>query len=219
MHFWRLGCVARLGIDTKAPGSLSAKYVVPFFVNPENFQVAELDDPTYIMDNINRFLDGETDSIEYSTDNDLEWKMPTGLSFTFDIVPDKFYISYTKFFGEISMFVGDIVTINVPQGASADTSDATTESVDFDLGVKVDHIIMLHGAFQNAFCNAGIFTLDIRYGDMDNLLENVYPVPVFGGALLPVLNFGTTFGSKIRLLLELDVLPLSALKTGIIYSF
>jgi hypothetical protein len=208
-HAWRFGLTYRSGIDTRAPGYLSAKYVVPFFVNPQTFMSEDLTDPEWLMENMDRFLSGETDSIEYRTTNDLRWKMPHGLSLSFDIVPEKFFISYTKLFGEIEMKLEDIATIS---------NDSTT-FVDFDVGVTVDHIIMLHGAFQNAFVNLGIFAMDFRYGEEANLLENVYPVPFGGGAMLPVLNLGTTMGSKIKLLLELDLLPLSALKTGVIYYF
>jgi len=220
VRLWRAGLTYRYGIDTRAGGYLSAKYVVPFFVNPETFAMDSLSDPNYLMGNINRFLNGETDSIEYVTSNDLVWKMPHALTFTFDIVRDKLYLSYTKFFGEVNMFLGDIAAVTIPQGPNTDSAEATAESIDFDVGVKVDHIIMLHGTFQNAFMNLGVFTMDFRYGDRDNLLERIPKLPKLGGGLLlPTLNFGTTFGSKLKLLLELDVLPLSALKTGVIYYF
>jgi hypothetical protein len=39
------------------------------------------------------------------------------------------------------------------------------------------------------------------------------------GIMIPVLNLGTTIGSKIQFLAELDILPLPALKTGVIYYF
>jgi hypothetical protein len=38
-------------------------------------------------------------------------------------------------------------------------------------------------------------------------------------AMIPVINFGSAIGTKLQLLLELDVLPLPALKTGIFYHF
>jgi hypothetical protein len=38
-------------------------------------------------------------------------------------------------------------------------------------------------------------------------------------AMIPTLNFGAALGTKLQLLLELDVLPLPALKTGVYYFF
>jgi hypothetical protein len=216
-RFWRFGIVSRLGIDSRAAGFLSAKYAIPFFVNPETFETGDLNNPEYLAENMERFLNGDTDSIEYKTNGELIWRMPHGHTISFDIIPGKLWLSYTKLFGEVQMFLGDITTIRV---SKEEGSLALEEKkVDFDAGVTVDHIILVHSRLKNTFSNLGVFSLDFRYGEKDNLLERVYPVPFGGGALLPVLNFGVTFGTKIQMLLELDVFPLSALKAGAIYYF
>jgi hypothetical protein len=38
-------------------------------------------------------------------------------------------------------------------------------------------------------------------------------------ALLPILNMGTELGRKIKVLIELDALPLPAMRSGIVYNF
>ncbi|MBD3392858.1 MAG: hypothetical protein GF418_12200 [Chitinivibrionales bacterium] len=221
LHVWRFGLTSRLHVNTRAPGHLSAEYVVPFFVNPETFVMKDLGDMDYIMENVDRFLNGETDTVQHTSDTDLEWRMPHGHTLTFDIVPDKFWLSYTKLFGEVQMRLGNIISIGMQPSdtTGADTAAAAPDTVDFDVGVSVDHIIMMHAMFRNAFVNLGIFSMDFRYGEDSDLLEQVYPVTFGGGALMPVLNFGTALGTKLQLLLELDVLPLIALKTGVVYYF
>jgi hypothetical protein len=102
------------------------------------------------------------------------------------------------------------------------SGDSTVSNIDFSVAVHVDHIIMLHGQFHNAFVNAGVFSMDFGFMEKKHLLEDAMKGkwPILGsGIMIPVLNLGTTFGSKIQLLAELDVLPLPALKTGLIYYF
>jgi hypothetical protein len=173
------------------------------------------------MDNMERFLSSETDSIEYRTTSDMRWQMPQGHTISFDIIRDKLFISYTKFFGEVRMLLPDITTFSVPNGT--DSTQLQPEKVSFDVGVKVDHIILLQAASQYAFLNLGVFSMDFRYMDQSHLLGNAFNSMAHftfaDGAMVPVLNFGTTMGAKLRLLLEVDVLPLSALKTGVVYYF
>ena len=173
------------------------------------------------MENADRFLNSETDSIRYESNSNMKWTMPSAHTLTFDIVKDKLYLSYTKLFGKTSLLIEDINTIKIPENMSTER-DTIRESIDFKLGVHVDHVIMLHGAFRMAFVNLGVFAIDFDFMDKTDLLETALgsQMPVLGdGLLMPVLNFGTTAGSKIQVLLELDVLPLVALKTGIIYNF
>jgi hypothetical protein len=216
IKFWRLGLTSRFGLKTKAPGSLEAKYQLPFFIDPETFEMPDFSDPDYLMNNYQRILNGDVDSIAYSTEEPMEWEMPQGHTLTFDIVPDKLYLSYTKFFGEIRMAISGISA----KRKREDLDTAEIREVGFDVGVSVDHIAMLHGSFYNAFFNIGAFALDLRNEDTEDILPNAVPdLRYAGGIVMPVLNFGTAMGSKMQLLLELDLLPLTALKTGLIYHF
>ncbi len=215
IKFWRLGLTSRFGLKTKAPGKLRATYKLPFFIDPETFEMPDFT-TDYLLDNYQRFINGDTDSLTYSTSEPLEWEMPQGHTITFDIIRDKLYLSYTKFFGEIRMALSGIQA----ERKRDDLDSAEVRSVGFDVGVNVDHITMLHGSFHSAFFNIGAFAMDLRYEDVENVLPDAIPdLSYAGGIVVPVLNFGTTMGSKMQLLLELDILPLTALKSGLIYHF
>jgi hypothetical protein len=72
----------------------------------------------------------------------------------------------------------------------------------------------------NSFLNLGICAFDVEYGDEKHLIGKGMPYMKMGeSAMLPVLNLGTALGTKLQLLLELDILPLPALKTGVFYNF
>jgi len=219
---WRVTWTSRFGFDTEARGSLHARYALPFFLDPEDFGMVydfnnqdDLLDPEFI----NGLQKNATDSIRYDSDEPLKWAMPSAHTIAFDIIPDKLNLSYTKFFGEVAMSLDGIKKTVSSNAASPDSTD-----VGFDIGVSVDHVIMLSGNFHHAFFNLGVFAFDFRVDDRENLLgsalkESVPAMTMGKSAMLPILNFGTKIGSRFQLLLELDVLPMPALKTGLFYNF
>lgn len=230
---WRFTLVTRFGIkDKKAKGRFYAKYSLPFFIDPETFQTnIDLNDPDIINSSEVRqgLLANATDSIVYSTrkkvgnsyrESDLIWNMPTGLTLSFDIIKDKLKFSYTKLFGELSMKLDRIARERV----ALETESAREDEVDsivIDYGVKVDNIMILQLDLFHSFLNLGIFGLDLRYGDQENLLGSEMPAYMKLGdaAMIPVLSLGSAIGTKMQLLLELDILPLPAVKTGVFYYF
>jgi hypothetical protein len=108
----------------------------------------------------------------------------------------------------------------ISQGATNDTTD-----LGFDVGFSVDHMIMLSGKFPNMFFNLGVFAFDLRSGDHDHILGNALSAAGLSSMklgksmMMPVLNAGSFIGTKMQLQLELDILPLPALKTGLAYYF
>ena len=229
---WRFTIISRFGIQTKARGSFYAKYALPFFVDPETFQMKyDLEDPDILNSSEIRqgLTANATDSIVYTTrkkvgdrvvDSDLEWRMPTGLTVGFDIVPEKVKFSYTKLFGEVTMKL-DRIAREYKALETGTTRPDASDSIVIDYGVKVDHIMVLEVNLFHSFLNLGVFGLDVRYGDQSNLLGKNMPkyMKLGSAAMLPILNLGTALGSRIQLLLELDILPLPALKTGVFYYF
>ena len=95
--------------------------------------------------------------------------------------------------------------------------------VDFNLGFDVNHIFLMDVTMWRAHMQLGIFSLDFWEGhgehEKPNWLSEGVGIDFLGGLPVPILNFSTTVGSAARLLLELDVLPIPALKTGLIYYF
>ena len=217
---WRLSLTSRFGFSSKAKGTFEAKYALPFFIDPKTFQInLPLSDPAALMKPgvYDRLLNNETDSIRYYSNRDADWNLPSAHTVGFDIIPQQLTLSYTKLFGEISMFHKN------PTGDS--TAGTPNYMTDLDLGITIDHIMMLSGNFKHLFFNVGIFTVDFRINNEAHMLGNVITkskmgIPLIDNApFLPVLNFGSAIGSKIQLALECDILPLPAVKTGIIYYF
>jgi hypothetical protein len=229
---WRFSCISRFGISTKAHGSFFAKYSLPFFIDPVNFkQKYNFEDTDILNDPEVRLglMSNASDSITYSSrkksgngykESDLEWEMPTGLTLAFDIIPEKIKFSYTKLFGEISMKL-DRIAREQRAGDSTITRPLLNDSLVIDYGIKIDHIMVLEMALFHSFLNVGVFSIDFRYADSTNLIGRDFPVEFKLGdaALLPVISLGTALGTKIQLLLELDVLPLPAVKAGVLYYF
>jgi hypothetical protein len=220
---WRLSVVARFGIDTRAKGNFLARYKIPFLFDPETFK------PKYKMDDYKTLTSPEftqglasnaTDSLVYSSgDADLIWKMPTGLSFSFDVWPKHLRVSYSKLFGDINMKLDNIAKQKLATEMNSNR-DTTFDTIVIDVGISVDHVIMLQASLFNSFLNLGITSFDVSYNGQDHLLGKELPYMKMGkSAMLPVLNLGTDLGTRLQLHLELDVLPLPALKTGVVYHF
>lgn len=225
---WRFTVTSRFGLETRAKGGFHAGYSIPFFVDPVTFELAYdfedsdlFNDPEFRQD----LIKNAADSVTYTTkDKDgkepgMLWKIPTGLTLSFDIAPEILSISYTKIFGDIRMKI-DQITREKRAMESGSTRSGQYDTLTLDAGVSVDHVIMLQCKIFHSFLNIGVFGIDFRYDDKENLLGNNMPYMHMGSmAMLPVLNLGTTIGSKLQLLIELDVAPLPAFKTGVFYYF
>ena len=224
---WRFTLTSRFGINTRAKGEFYARYSLPFFVDPETFKLnLDFEDPSQFTDPefLNNLNANAVDSITYSTringkDCGLQWKMPTGITLGFDIIPKHLGISYTKTFGDVLFKIDRIAREQVAAEQGSDRS-GKSDSLVIDMGVNVDHVILLHCSIYSAFLNLGVFGMDFRYADQENMIGSKMPYMHMGkSAMFPVLNFGSTIGTKLRLLIELDVLPLPAVKTGVLYFF
>ncbi|MDR0307219.1 MAG: hypothetical protein LBI42_10330 [Chitinispirillales bacterium] len=219
---------SRFGLNTKAKGSLYGSFKVPNLVDLETGELTITDaidrveknpgDMNAIQDLINLFSDANVDSITYESTEPLRWKLPQGHTITAEIIPRALSVSYTKIFGDIEMRLNNIHRTSVHEnGLSWD------DSLNIDYGVTVDHIMMINLNIYGAFLNLGMFALDVRSDDNENILGGAYKdagLPRLGkAAILPVLSLGATMGSKIKLHVEGDILPLPALRTGIFYYF
>lgn len=224
---WRFSLVSRFGLSARAHGSFNAKYSLPFFIDPETFETKyDFDDPDLFSDNefVNKITSNAIDSVVYTTkktdgsETDLHWKMPTGITMAFDIIPEHITFSYTKIFGDVEF---KLDKIRKEQRTVTDPEyNVENDSLVIDFGTMVDHVLLLQFNIYKAFLNIGVFGLDFRYGEDDHLIGNKIPYMHMGeSALIPVVNFGSTIGSKMQVHLELDVLPLPAFKTGIVYKF
>ncbi len=215
VKFWRASIISRFGMNTKPKGYLKAKYSVPFFIDPETFQINEnMGDMEWLIDNKDRLLNSEVNHIEYSTEKDMTWKMPQAHTIMFDIIPEKLSLSYTKLFGNLEMKLYD------PESDKSEIGYRDT--LDFRFKALIDHMILFHVSFYHSFFNLGIYSMDFAFRDRKDLLSNteLFQNLHFGnGVIIPIINGGAMIGSKLQLLLEFDFLPLAALKTGVVYYF
>jgi hypothetical protein len=219
LQLWRFTLTSRFGLKTNAKGSLYARYSVPFFMDEQNFSMpSDISSLITNSDNRNKLMASAVNQMTFMTDSasSFQWTMPSGHTISFDLIPEKLNISYTKFFGEIGMNMKKIHKIS--QGATNDTSD-----IGFDVGMSVDNMIMLSGKWPNVFFNLGVFGVDMRVDNRNHVLSDAIAStgwPKIGnGMMLPVLNAGSFIGTKMQLQLELDILPLPAVKTGLAYYF
>ena len=218
LELWRFTLTSRFGIDTKAHGTFKADYRVPTFIDKRTFQISpDLQDPQKLISSnlLNDLQQGKTDSVIYSTNEDAKWKLPSGHTISFDVIRNHLRLSYTKIFGDVEMYHAHEESLSV---------GGVKRTVDLDVGITVDNIIMLNVNLYSAFLNMGIFTMDIRVNDQKHILGNAFTGSMkqlkWGdAAMLPIINLGAALGSKTQLALELDLLPLPAFKTGIIYHF
>jgi hypothetical protein len=232
LKVWRFSLISRFGINTRAKGQLLASYSLPFFIDPETFQnKIDFNDPSIFNDPDFRIglQTNAVDSVTFTTTNtvdgktqqsDLEWRMPTGLTMNFDIIRDHFSVTYSKLFGDIGMKLDRIVKVrNTTSGDS--TVPVEKDSIVLDLGFKVDHIIMTRVALYHAHLNLGIFGMDFRSGQRENILGGAMMKELKLGdmAMLPVVNLGTVLGTRWQFLVELDLLPLPAVRSGVFYHF
>jgi hypothetical protein len=205
---------------------------LPFFIDPETFQISyDLEDPETLNSSEVRqgLLSNAADSIVYSSrklvgenyrESNLHWRMPSAVTLAFDIVPDKLKLSYSKLFGEVAMKL-DRISREKSSTETGSESSLLQDSIIIDYGISVDNIIVLEVNLFNSFLNLGVFGLDFRNMDEENLLGSNMPNYMkFGkSALIPILGLGTSLGTKMQLHLELNILPLPAVKTGVFYYF
>jgi len=217
----RLSLASRFGLNTKVNGSIRGQFRLPDIVDLETGKTIfdDLDDMSVedALELIDRITNVSADSIVYESTESMRWKLPQGHTVSLEVIRDVFSLSYTKTFGDIELKLRNIERTN----KKTDDSDLP-DSLNVDLGFTVDHIMMANiNLFRTVFLNVGVFAFDVRSEDKENILGGAVPSYLRLGkaAMLPVLSFGGTMGTKIKLHIEGDVLPLPAVRTGIFYYF
>ncbi|MFP4520895.1 MAG: hypothetical protein ACLFQK_01990 [Fibrobacterota bacterium] len=252
VKYGRFRVTSRFGLKKMIEGNFKAKYAVPFFIDPVTFEFnsdelnvvgdsVNLDSIDQIMSDILELKEktetGQSDSVTYLTENAMEFEIPQGHTFTFDIIRDgKLSISYSKIFGTLSLFHEEEVPVKKKEnGEIIYTYDTTTSGgstvidstpvmvmetrTDIDFGFDIDHILTLNGKFNWINFRIGTFGMDFNLMGENDLLSDATPVKIGNRALLPILGGGVTIGSVTRLILQADILPLPSIKTGVVYYF
>jgi hypothetical protein len=221
-RFWKFDLLARIMFTDYAKGALSGTYAVPFFIDPSNFTIkGDLEDSAYIMENIqnNYFMENKKDTINMYTTNKMKWQLPSVITLKYNIIPDHLSVSYSKFIGKTSI---ELVDNSFGGKADGDNVDFFKDGLDLRTNVYLDHLILLNARFGFFYGGLGIVSVNVDFQNQKNLLKGQnanFLIPYGKGVMLPALSGGGIIGTKLQLMLELNLLPLTAFKTGLVYNF
>ncbi len=235
----RFALNSRFGLNVKATGSAQGGFVIPRVVDLEtgdlllgdkfnNFSDSMKTNPLYMfsmLDSSGGIIPNEIDSISYEVSDSFRWKMPQGHTLSFDIIPQKLTVSYTKIFGEVAVEMDRIVRKRSKNVKSDDVESWLSEKDDtlkVDVGIITDNILVLSVTYPSFFMNVGLAGFDIRNNDTHVLRDNGALKSLRVGdvvMLLPIINGGFNLGTKLQLRVEADILPLPAVRSGVNYYF
>jgi hypothetical protein len=219
VKWWRLTLASRFGAGVRARGRFTMRWLVPFFIDPGPKTLGLEEDELVVMDLSDtldrnqlvndftalegRLANAETDSFVLHTETDARFNIPSCQTIAYEIIRDRLVLSYTFVHG----------------GAISGFHENEAGEIDFDLGVNVNHFLVLNLTLSRARMTAGVFLLDIYEAGKKDWLSESAGFGGWGGVPVPILNFSTWFGGAARVLLELDLLPIPALKSGLIFYF
>ena len=106
-----------------------------------------------------------------------------------------------------------------PDGKMAGDSAVTTLEGALDLDLFPDQILCLAMDFGWFRGSLGAHTLNLGYRGRRNLLSGLSPLEWDGDPLVPILNFGFTWGHPLVFSADFHVTPLPAVRTGMAYGF
>ncbi|MDB5049394.1 MAG: hypothetical protein JWO30_2465 [Fibrobacteres bacterium] len=217
--------VSRMGARMSAKGHVDVNYSVPYFIDPGTFEPRFTEPDSFLAsDNLRRLLNGETGKRNIHIQDRLILTLPQSHTVTVDLWPGKLSLSYSKVFGHVSIHMepsGEAA----PSGGSADTTVAPADSdgldtkgfVDFDL--FPDQVLCLSGKFGWFHGDLGVHSLNIDYGERSHLLSGLSPLEWDGDPLVPILDFGFTWGYPLIFSTDFYVSPLPAVRSGVSYAF
>lgn len=206
--------VSRMGARLRAKGSLDLDYSVPFFVDPETFDMRFSKPDSFLAaENLGRLLNGETGRKTLHVREDLVLTLPQSHGVSLDLWPGHLVLSYTKVMGRFSIRGAGRDSV-----AFADSAETGTEGM-VDLDLSPDHVMVLAADFGWFRGRLGAHTLNAGYRDRRRLLSGLSPLEIDGDPLVPILDFGFTWGRPLVFSLDVHISPLPAVRSGVAYAF
>jgi len=206
--------ISRMGARMPAHGRLDVEYNVPFFVDPETFDMRFSEPDSFLAaDNLGRLLNAEVGRKVMRVRESLLLSIPQSHTLAVDLWRGKVSLSYTKVFGRVS--------IHNERAAGAEASDtgaADTEGF-VDRYLFPDQVICLSGRFGWFHGDLGAHSLNVSYRKEDHLLSGASPLEWDGDPIVPILDFGFTWGHPLVFQADFFVTPLPAVRSGISYAF
>ena len=231
-RIWNFDLMARIMFKDKAKGALSAKYSLPFFIDPSNFKFAgDLDNSQFLIDNLDNFMANELTTVNLQTNQSMNWELPSVLTLKYNIIPESengrghLSFSYSKFIGRAHLGLTDPNAGLLETGERLRFGDTEVfeNGLDLRTSLKLDHLMLFNARIGWLFGSLGIVSLDVDYNEEKSLLgrntNEPFLVPYGKGAMLPILSGGGIIGTNLQLMMEFNIFPLPALKTGLVYNF
>jgi hypothetical protein len=215
-----LRLVSRMGVRMRAKGSMDIDYSVPFFIDPETFDARFTEPDSFLAaDNLGRLLNGETGRKTMRVREDLVLTLPQSHTLSLHLLRERLSLSYTRVFGHVGIQgAGGLAGGERAEAGDGDsTLTSMGEVVDFHL--FPDHVMLLAADFGWFRGSLGAHTLNIRYGGRRDVLSGLSLLELGGDPLVPILNFGFTWGWPLVFSADVHVSPLPALRTGVAYGF
>ena len=212
--------VSRMGARMEAKGHLDVTYSVPYFINPRNFEPRFTAPDSFLAsDNLRRLLDGETGKRNIHIHDRLILLLPQSHTVSVDIFPGRLSLSYTKVFGRVSIHTetpAPAVDTTVP--AEADSGSVGTEGI-VDLDLFPDQVLCLSAKLGWFHGDLGLHSLNMSYGNKGHMLSGLSPLEWDGDPLVPILDFGFTWGHPLVFNADFFISPLPAVRSGVSYAF
>ncbi len=205
--------VARMGTRVKAKGHLDFEWQVPFFIDPESFDMTISQPDSFLAaDNLRRLLGSETEGRHYRFRDPVELRLPATHSFAVEFLSRRMRLSYTRVIGAVSSRANPL-----PQ-AEQDSTDLDLAGV-LNAGLWPDHVLLLSGEFSRFRFTLGAFAANLSFDQDQNLLSDLFPLEIDGDPVAPVLQLGLLWGSPVQISLDADIMPIPAVRTGVRYAF
>ncbi len=217
----RVRLVSRMGARLLASGHLDVTYSVPYFIDPETFQPRFTEPDSFLTsDNLRRLLDGETGHKSIHIREPLLLTLPQSHTLSVDLWKDHLALSYTKVFGQVSIHAQKA---NKSKGPSIVAVPVDSESLAthgfVDLDLFPDQVFCLSGTFGWFHGNVGAHTLNLGYRGESNLFSGLSPLEWDNDPLIPILDFGFTWGDPLIFSTDFFVTPLPSVRSGLSYAF
>jgi hypothetical protein len=205
--------VARMGTRLKAKGHLDFEWQVPFFIDPESFDMKISEPDSFLTtDNLRRLLGGETEGRQYRFRDPVELRLPTTHQFAWDFLSNRMRLSYTRVIGSVSS------SAHAEPQVERDSTDLDLDGV-LNAGLWPDHMLLVSGDFQRWRFTLGAFAANLHYDDESNRLSGLFPLEIDGDPVVPVFQFGLIWGSPIHISIDTDIFPIPAVRVGVRYGF
>lgn len=218
-----ISLLSRMGARMSARGHLDVAYSVPFFIDPDSFEPRFTEPDSFLVaDNLRRLLDGETGKRNLHIRDRLILTLPQSHTLTAELWPGKLALSYTKVFGKVSIHnetLGGSPASPAPDGGDGvDSGSVDTEGF-VDLDIFPDQVICLSGRFGWFHADLGAHSLNVSYRGEKRLLSGASPFEWYGDPVVPIIDFGFTWGHPLEFRADFYVTPLPAVRSGIAYGF